>query len=256
MKLHCNDCGNSYDTILPLDEIDIAVCPRCGSFGSSVPVTETVPETQEEPVTPPPHDAPVANPRPVEIQPEVPRKTREGQQCTPPSENATGGNVEGRFFSRVSKKGLFIAAGILILLIVAGITWTIVNRGPGASGGDVDVVIERENPQAPEEKKAEEKQAEQQAPAPAPEKPAPAHQERKTVKKAPAKTPTPKASTPSSNTPWRYRVETTPAPTPAPKQPRAQASKNPLGKLLDVFQGPAPDVTPAPAPNDARGSGM
>ena len=34
MKLHCNDCFHDYDTVLPEDEIDSAVCPRCGSFGS------------------------------------------------------------------------------------------------------------------------------------------------------------------------------------------------------------------------------
>ncbi|OPY01000.1 MAG: hypothetical protein A4E60_01945 [Syntrophorhabdus sp. PtaB.Bin047] len=231
MKLHCNDCSHDYDTVLPEDEIDIAVCPRCGSFGSSVPVTD-VKETPEEPVTPPCVAAPVANPREVEIRPEAPPESREGSSSTPPSENATGRNVEGPFFSRIPKKGLIIAGGILVLLIAAGVTWTVM-KGPGTPSG-VDIVIETETVQAPEKP----------APAPAP----------KVVKKAPAKTPTPKASTPSSNTPWQYRVE---SPTPAPKQPRAQVKEtNPLGKLFKVFDGPAPDVTPPPAPNDARGSGM
>ncbi len=116
MKLHCNDCSHDYDTILAEDELDAAVCPRCGSLGSSVQATET----PEEPLAPPCVAAPVANPREVEIQPEVTRKTREGQQCTPPSENAAGGNVEGRFSRVSSKKKLFLAiAGILVLLIIA-----------------------------------------------------------------------------------------------------------------------------------------
>jgi len=249
IKLHCNGCSNDYDTILAEDEIDAAVCPRCGAFGASVQVTET----PEEPVTPPCVTSPVAHPREVENRSEASSRSHEGNRQAPPSKNVTTGNSEGRFFSRVPRKGLFIAAGILVLLIIAGgITWTVM-RGPGTSSG-VNIVIETETVPA-EEKKAEEKQAEQQAstPAPAPEKPAPAPAP-KTVKRAPAKTPTPKASTPSSNTPWRYRVE---SPTPAPKQPRAQANnRNPLGKLFDVFQGPAPDVTAPPAPNDARGTGM
>ncbi len=252
IKLHCNDCSNDYDTILDIEDLDSAVCPRCGSFGSSVQVTETL----EEPLTPPPPAAPVANPREVEIRPEASSKQREGQYRTPLSENAVRGNTEGRFSRVSSKKGLFLAiAGILVLLLAAGITWT-VTKGPGASSGGVDVVIEREsqNPQAPEKKTEEAgEQTEQQA-SQTPEKPAPAHQERKTVKKAPAKTPTPKAST-APNTPWRYRVE---SPAPKPAQPRAQAKEtgNPLGKLFKVFDGPAPDVTPPPSVNDPRGSGM
>ncbi len=247
IKLHCNGCSNDYDTILAEDEIDAAVCPRCGAFGASVQVTET----PEEPVTPPCVTSPVAHPREVENRSEASSRSHEGNRQAPPSKNVTTGNSEGRFFSRVPRKGLFIAAGILVLLIIAGgITWTVM-RGPGTSSG-VNIVIETETVQTPE-KKAEEtgKQTESQAPQTPPEKPVPAPAS-KTVKK------TPKASTPNTpNTPWRYRVET-PAPKPAPQTPpRAQANnRNPLGKLFDVFQGPAPDVTPPPAPNDARGSGM
>jgi|GEM_PF-3079681 len=248
IKLHCSSCSHDYDSILTEDEIDIAVCPRCGAFGSSVPVIPDVKETQEEADAPPCVVAPVAHPREVEIQPEAPRKTREGHSSTPPSETRAGGNVEGRFSARFPKKPLLIGTAALILLIIAcGITW-VVMKGPGTSSG-VDVVIETETVQTPEKKAEEEKQTESQTPTPAPEKPAPAP---KVVRKVPA--PAPKVST-TPNTPWRYRVES-PAPKPTPQtQPRAQA-KNPLDKFLDVFQGPAPDVTPPPAPNDARGSGM
>lgn len=230
MKLHCNDCNNEYNTILTEDEVDSAVCPRCGAFGSSIPVT------LEEAETPPPTAATMANPQPVENRSEAPRQQPGGQQCTSPSKNATAGNVEGRF-SRgipIPRKGLILAGGILVLLIIAGaVTWTTVTKGPGSSNteGGVDVVIEKETVSAP---KPEEKQAQTPAPAPVPV-------QKKAVKKAPAKTPTPKASAPS-NEPWRYRVAPAPKPAPAPQaQARAQ---NPLGKLFDVFQGPAPDVTP------------
>lgn len=253
IKLHCNDCNNDYDSILDIEDLDAAVCPRCGGFGSSVPVVPDVKETQEEALTPPPPAAPVANPREVENRSEAPRKTREGHSSTPPSETSSGRNVEGRFSARFPKKPLLIGTAALILLIIAcGITW-VVMKGPGTSSG-VDVVIETETVQTPEKKAEEEKQTESQTPTPAPEKPAPAP---KVVRKTPkASSLAPKASAPS-NTPWRYRVET-PAPKQAPPQPRAQAKNpgNPLGKLFKVFDGPAPDVTPAPAPNDPRGSGM
>lgn len=247
MKLHCNDCSHTYDTVLPEDEIDAAVCPRCGAFGSSVPAVADVKETPEEALTPPRESAPVAESLPVENRPEASSRAHEGHSSTPLSETRSDRILRGRFFSRVPRKGLFMSAAALVLLIIAGVTWT-VTKGPGASSG-VDVVIETETVQTPEKKAEEEKQTESQAPTPAPEKPAPAP---KVVRKVPA--PAPKVST-TPNTPWRYRVES-PAPKPTPQtQPRAQA-KNPLDKFLDVFQGPAPDVTPPPAPNDPRGSGM
>lgn len=251
MKLHCNDCSHDYDTILSEDELDAAVCPRCGSFGSSVPVIPDVKETQEEPLAPPPPAAPVAESPGGRNQSEASSKIQEGSSRTPPRENAAGGNVEGRFSRVSSKKGLFVAAGIIvILLIAASITW-FTKQAPGTPNG-VDVVIETETVQTPE-KKAEEtgKQTESQALQTPPEKPAPVHQEKKTVKKTPKVAPAPKASTPS-NTPWRYRVE------PLAPQPRTQAKEtgNRLGKLFKVFDGPAPDVTPPPSVNDPRGSGM
>lgn len=255
MKLHCNDCGNSYDSILSEDEIDIAVCPRCGSFGSSVPAVADVKETPEEALTPPRESAPVAESLPVENRPEASSRAHEGHSSTPLSETRSDRILRGRFFSRVPRKGLFIAAGILVLLLIVavGVTWTIVTKGPEASGGDVDVVIERETP-APTPAKEEEKQAEQQAPQTPPEKPAQAPAP-KVVKKA--SSPAPKASTSNTpNTPWKYRVE---SPAPAPKQappPRAQAQKSGIAGWLDKTLGPEVPVTPPPAAGDARGTGM
>jgi len=200
-RLHCNGCSHDYDTILPEDELDAAVCPRCGSFGSSVPADqEAMTETLEEAFTSPPPVAPVAESRPVEKQLEAPREKHEGQQGTHPRETRVAGNVEGRFPRQVTRKGLLIAGGILVLLIIAGgITWTIV-RSPGSSSteGGVDVVIEKEAPQAPEKKPEEEKQVSQ-----APQKPAPAPAP--VQKKTPAKTP--KVQTPREpwNIAWKPR---------------------------------------------------
>lgn len=232
--MYCNNCGSEA-------EEGGRFCPSCGSA-----IETTASEV-----------APVANPREGRIQPEAFSGSREGHRQAPPSENVTMGNSEGRFSTRVPKKGLILA--ILAVVLVAGLGaggyWWMRHRTAAVTVSGNDIVIEK-GTQAPAETKPEEKPAEAKTPAPAPEKPAPAPAP-KVVKKAPAKKPAPQASQPP-NTPWRYKVES-PAPKPAPQaQPRAQASKNqnPLGKLFDVFQGPAPDVTPAPAPNDARGTGM
>jgi len=227
--MYCNNCGNKI-------EEGTRFCSSCGAA-----VETTAREV-----------APTANPQRGRIHSE--RFSEHDTAITPPSPSETrvGGNVEGRFSGKASKKGLFLViTGILVLAGLGGGGYWWTHRTPVTMTSG-DIVIEKET-QAPPEKPAEEKPAEAKTPAPAPGKPAQA-QAPKTVKRAPAKTPTPKASTPSSNTPWRYRVE---SPTPAPKQPRAQANnRNPLGKLFDVFQGPAPDVTAPPAPNDARGTGM
>ncbi len=224
---YCSNCGNEI-------EEGARYCPFCGSAI----------ETTARDV------APIANPQGGQIQSESFSGGQEGQQHPHPSENATTGNSRGRFSGRSPKKGLFLGIVAVVLLggLGAGGYWWM-HRSPAAPVSG-DIVIEKET-QTPE-KAPEEKQAEQQAPAPAPEKPAPAP---KVVKKVPKASRAPKAST-TPNTPWRYRVES-PAPKPAP-QPRAQAKEthNPLGKLFKAFEGPAPDVTPQPAPNDPRGSGM
>ncbi len=222
--MYCNNCGNKI-------EEGTRFCSSCGAA-----VETTAREV-----------APTANPQRGRIHSE--RFSEHDTAITPPSPSETrvGGNVEGRFSGKASKKGLFLViTGILVLAGLGGGGYWWTHRTPVTMTSG-DIVIEKET-QAPPEKPAEEKPAE------AKPTPVPPVQEKKVVKKAPKASPAPKPA--PGNEPWRYRVEA-PASKPAP-QPRAQAKEtgNPLGKLFKAFEGPAPDVTPPPPVNDARGTGM
>lgn len=204
--MYCNNCGNEIES-------GTRFCPSCGA------AIETTPR---------------------EVGPV------EGHRQASPRETRVGGNVEGRFSGKASKKSLFLAiTGILVLagLGSGGYWW--MHRTPAVTV-PTDIVIEHEvevvTPKT-EEKLAEAKPT-----------PTPPVQDKKAasriVKKAPKASPAPKAST--NNEPWRYRVA--PAPKPQQPQPQAQAkAQNPLGKLFRVFEGPAPDVTPPS--NDPRDTG-
>lgn len=227
IKLHCADCNNDYDTILTLAEISDAVCPRCGSFGSSVPVTDAT--------------ATVVTPE----QPEQVTKTSEEPAPAPVTPASTQVIPPRSTSRRLPKKPLIIVTGALIAVIIVIIAIIVLTRpqAPGATGSTDTIVIEKETP-AP-------------APAPAakaedPTKPA-ASPNVSPAKKAPKKKE--KTATPQ---PWKYTV--TPA-QPAPAAPKPQArpqggNGNVVGKLFEKFTGPAPDVTPPPPVNDPRGSGM
>lgn len=227
---YCGNCGSQVDD-------GGRFCPSCGAA-----IETTAREV-----------ASVANPEGDRIQSESFSGNREGSRQAPLSETRVRGNVEGHFSGGSSKKGLILAVGGILILVAlgGGGYWWWSQRTPATMTSSDDIVIEKGTVQTPE-KKPEEKPAEAKT------APVPPVQDKKAVsrivKKAPkASSPAPKAS---SNEPWRYRVET-PASKPAP-QPRAQAKEtgNPLGKLFKAFEGPAPDVTPPPPVNDARGTGM
>lgn len=236
--MKCPNCN----AIIP-DDTDI--CPACFS-----PV-----QTAPKPVAPPRASSPVANPRPVENRSEPSSRSREGQQCTPPRENVTTGNTQGRFSPRSPKKPLILVAGILAVIILAAVGYiTLANRQ-----APVPVPVAKEQPApAPEtqaqtpaeqtpapEKAAEAKPEQTQAPkaSPAPKK--------KVVRKAPAKTQAP-APAPAPSSKWTYRPDPQPAkPAPAPVQKKAG-----IGAWLDRTLGPEKPVTPPPEVNDSRGTGM
>ncbi len=214
---------------------DSDICPACFA-----PV-----QTTQEPLAPPCTSAPVRHPREVENQSETSWKTREGQQCTPLRENTVRGNVEGRFSRTSSKKGLFIAAGVLVLLIIAGYVMNSRTATPVVAAPTVE-----EKPTSitdmPPAKTIE---------ASAPEKPAEANpapvQEKKTAKKTP-KASAPKPAPAPERKAWTYRPDPVPAkPAPAPKTQKAG-----IAGWLDKALGPEKPVTPPASVNDARGTGM
>ena len=227
-------CPNCHATIPDTEDI----CPAC--FAQV--------QTAQEPVTSPCTSAPVGHPREVKNQSEPSSKGREGQECTPPSENAVRGNVEGRFSTRIPRKGLFLAlVGILVVILLAIIAgYMVLNRQAPVPTPPV-AQEQASTPPAPE-KPAEEK------PAPAPEKPVEAKPvppvQKKTVKKAPV----PQASPAPAPTPkWTYR----PDPQPGKPAPAPQASKKSgIAGWLDKTLGPEKPVTPPPSVSDARGTGM
>lgn len=226
--MKCPSCNASIPS-------DSDICPACFS-----PV-----QVAPEPLAPPPPAATRANPREGRNRPETSRKQPEGQQCTPLSENVTERNVEGRFPRQVPKKSLFLVIGILA--VIAGILAGYVVLGNRQAPVPTPPVAQEQasTPPAPE-KPAEEK------PSPAPEKPAeakpvPPVQEKKTVKKVP------KVQAPAPTPKWTYR----PDPQPGKPAPAPQASKKSgIAGWLDKALGPEKPVTPPPAVNDARGTGM
>jgi len=217
--MKCPACN----AIIPSDS---DICPACFS-----PI-----ETAQEPLAPPPPAATRANPREVENQSEASWKTQEGHRQAPPRENTVRGNTEGRFSARVPRKGLFLAIGILAVIIIA-------------VGGYMTMNRQAPVPPTPVAK---------EQPAPAPEKPeeanpAPVHQEKKTVVKKAPKASVPKVQTPApAPTPkaWTYRPDPVP-PKPAPKP---QAQRNGIGAWLDRTLGPEKPVT-QPS-NDPRYTGQ
>lgn len=227
--MKCPACN----AIIP-DDTDI--CPACFSQIQTV----------QEPLAPPPPAATRANPREVEIQSETSLRSREGHSSTPPSETRVRGNVEGRFSGRVPRKGLFLVAGIIAVIILAAVGYiTLANRQAAVP-----------SPPVTQEHPAPEKPAEQtQAPAkeepaegkPAEVKQAPAPVQKKTVKKVPkVQAPAP-APAPSSK--WTYRPDPQPKPAPKPQAPKAG-----IAGWLDKALGPEKPVT-QPS-NDPRYTGQ
>lgn len=220
--MKCRSCN----AIIPADT---EICPACFS-----PI-----ETAQEPLA-----APVAESRPVEIQPEASRETREGQQCTPPRENAVRGNTEGRFFrtsSSISKKTLFLVLltvilVLLVVLVVVGPSYrTATHVAVAPAVNETPTSITDMPPKTIE------------APAEAKPGPAPVHQEKKVVKKTPQAS-TPKVQAPAPTPKWTYRPDSQPK-----TVPQAQ-KKSAVAGWLDRTLGPEVPVT-APS-NDPRYTGQ
>jgi len=212
MKWHCNNCN---------DESPTRYCPKCGS--ECVEVAAQCPVTSARTV------APVADPQPGRIQPETFSREPEGRRRAPVRKNAAERNVGAGFFQRLPRKPLLIIAGTLIILI-AGLALVVMShrRPPevAAVSSTTDIVIEKAPNPKPEGKAVD----------PAATSPA---SKSKVAKKTPAPKPTPQ--------PWKYTVPPTqPAPKPQAQAARNQGSNgnNVLGKFFQVFEGPAPDVTP------------